>query len=188
MNLKKKSNQTNRRLSTNSRMYQMNAAIRRNMKSIIRLFETGKFEKIKADPSTKVPTKLSDIPLVEKAEQWGVTITVLKRKKRMGHYDWKKRSIKLGILCPKIYLHELAHAAYYRLRGTFTHTQLQWQEVMAELCAATLYRMFVIKHDENLSRSYWFIYLNAILLNVSVEEACREVSDEAIRIIKYILQ
>ena len=158
------------------------------MNSIIRLFETGKYEKIKPDPSIRAPNTLTDIPLVDKAEEWGITITVLKRNKRIGEYDWKKRRIKLGILSSKIYLHELSHAASYRIVGRFKYTQHYWQEIIAELCAATLYRMFVTRHDENLSRSYQFIYLYALLLDVTVEEACREVSDEAVKIIKYILQ
>ena len=109
-------------------------------------------------------------------------------RKCLGHYDKDRREILLVSPDVKVFFHELAHVAIERLSGSITHTQLQWEEIMAELAAVALYQIVMEKPDERLSNSYSHIFLNAVVLDKSPVEACLEVFSETEQIIKSILE
>jgi len=128
--------------------------------------------------------------LMEKAEEWGISVKMVsfsRRCKCPGHYDKGCQEIQLVSADAKTFLHGLAHAALERLNVSITHTQLQWQEVMAELAAVALYQIIMKKPDEKLSNSYSLILFNAGALDKTPLEACLEVFSETVEIIKYLL-
>jgi hypothetical protein len=125
---------------------------------------------------------------MEKAGEWGLVVKIAPGlRKRLGHYDKDRREILLVSPDAKVFFHELAHVAIERLNGSITHTQLQWQEVMAELAAVALYQIIMKKPDERLSDSFSHIFLNAVVLDKTPLEACLEVFSETVEIIKYLL-
>ena len=166
----------------------MEASIGEVLVSILVQFEIGEFDYMEGKPSHREPINLSELPLIEKAEEWGITVkTVPRICKCHGHYDRDLKEIQLVSTDAKTFLHGLSHAAIEKLSGTITHIKHQWQEVMAELAAAALYQIVTEKPDKGLSNSYSFILLNAVALKKTPLEACLEVFAETEEIIEFIL-
>ena len=166
----------------------MEASIGEVLVSILVQFEIGEFDYMEGRPPQREPINLSELPLLEKASEWGIKIkTVPRICKCHGHYDKNLNEIHLVAADAKSYLHGLAHAAIERLSGTITHTKPQWREIMAELAAAALYQIVTEKPDKGLSNSYSFILLNAVALKKTPLEACLEVFAETEEIIELIL-
>ena len=166
----------------------MEASIGEVLVSILVQFEIGEFDYMEGRPQQREPINLSELPLIEKASEWGIKVkTVPRICKCHGHYDKDLKEIQLVSTDAKTFLHSLAHAAIERLSGTITHTKPQWQEIMAELAAAALYQIVTEKPDKGLSNSYSFILLNAVALKKTPLEACLEVFAEVEEIIEHIL-
>jgi hypothetical protein len=166
----------------------MEASIGEMLVSILVQFQIGEFEYTGENPLHHEPVNLSELPLMEKAGEWGLVVKIAPGlRKRLGHYDKDRREILLVSPDAKVFFHELAHVAIERLNGSITHMQLQWQEVMAELAAVALYQIIMKKPDERLSDSYSLIFMNAVVLDKSPIEACLEVFSETEEIIEYLL-
>ena len=166
----------------------MEASISEMLVSILVEFQLGEFEYTGENPLHHEPINLSELPLMEKAGEWGLVVKIAPGlRKRLGHYDKDRREILLVSPDAKVFFHELAHVAIERLNGSITHTQLQWQEVMAELAAVALYQIIMKKPDERLSDSFSHIFLNAVVLDKTPLEACLEVFSETEEIIEYLL-
>ena len=167
----------------------MKASISEMLVNIMVQFQIGEFEYTGENPLHHEPVNLSELPLMEKAEEWGLVVKIAPGlRKRLGHYDKDRREILLVSPDAKVFFHELAHVAIERLNGSITHTQLQWEEIMSELAAVALYQIIMKKPDERLSDSYSHIFLNAVVLDKSPGEACLEVFNETEQIIKLILE
>ena len=166
----------------------MEASIGEVLVSILVQFEIGEFDYVEGKSPHCEPLNLSELPLIEKASEWGIKVkTVPRICKCHGHYDKDLKEIQLVSTDAKTFLHGLAHAAIERLSGTITHIKPQWQEIMAELAAAALYQIVTEKPDKGLSNSYSFILLNAVALKKTPLEACLEVFAETEEIIEFIL-
>jgi hypothetical protein len=166
----------------------MEASIGEMLVSILVQFQIGEFEYTGENPLHHEPVNLSELPLMEKAGEWGLVVKIAPGlRKRLGHYDKDRREILLVSPDAKVFFHELAHVAIERLNGSITHTQLQWEEIMAELAAAALHQILVKTPDEKLSNSYSLILFNAGALDKTPLEACLEVFSETVEIIKYLL-
>jgi hypothetical protein len=165
----------------------MEASIGEMLVNILVQFQIGEFEYTGENPLHHEPVNLSELPLMGKAGELGLVVKIAPGlRKRLGHYDKDRREILLVSLDAKVFFHELAHVAIERLNGSITHTQLQWQEVMAELAAVALYQIIMKKPDERLSDSYSHIFLNAVVLDKTPLEACLEVFSETEEIIEYL--
>jgi hypothetical protein len=165
----------------------MEASIGEVLVSILVQFEIGGFESERKPPHHE-PVNLSELPLIEKAEEWGIKIkTVPRICKCHGHYDKNLKEIHLVAVHAKSYLHGLAHAAIERYSDTATSLKPQSEEIKAELAAAALYQIVTEKPDKGLSNSYSFILLNAVALKKTPLEACLEAFAEVEEIIETIL-
>jgi hypothetical protein len=166
----------------------MEASIGEMLVNILVQFQIGEFEYTGENPLHHEPINLSELPLMEKAGEWGLVVKIAPGlRKRLGHYDKDRREILLVSPDAKVFFHELAHVAIERLNGSITHTQLQWEEIMAELAAVALYQIIMKEPDERLSDSFSHIFLNAVVLDKTPLEACLEVFSETVEIIKYLL-
>jgi hypothetical protein len=165
------------------------ASIGEVLVSILVQFQIGEFEYTGENSLHHEPINLSELPLMERAEEWGISVKMVSpsRCQCPGHYDKGRQEIQLVSDDAKTFLHGLAHAAMERLSEPTTHIQPQLQEVMAELAAAALHQIIVKTPDEKLSNSYSFILLNAEALDKTPIEACLEVFSETEEIIEYLL-
>lgn len=167
----------------------MEASIGEVLVSILVQFEIGEFES-ERNPPRHEPINLSDLSLVKKAtDEWGIAIRFVPDGacRCHAHFDKERNEIQLIESDVKSFLHGLAHAAIERQSGTITHTQHQWQEIMAELASCVLFEILMNQSDEKLSNSYSVIVFNSVALNVTPMEACIEVFAEVEEIIELIL-
>jgi len=156
--------------------------------SILVQFQIGEFEYNGENPMHHEPINLSELPLMEKAKEWGLTVKIVPgMRKCPGHYDKGRHEFQLVSADAKAFLHGLAHAALERLSDPTTLTQSQLQEVIAELAAAALHQIIVKTPDEKFSDSYSFILFNAGALGKTFLETCLEVFSETVEIIEYLL-
>lgn len=167
----------------------MEASIGEMLVSILVQFEIGEFsECTEGKPSQHESVKLFELPLIEKASEWGIKIkTVPRICKCHGHYDKNLNEIHLVRVDVKSYLHGLAHAAIERHRDPATSLKPQSEEIISELASTALYQIVTQKPDKGLSNSYSFILLNAVALKKTPLEACLEVFAEVEEIIELIL-
>jgi hypothetical protein len=167
----------------------MEASIGEVLVSILVKFQIGEFQS-ERNPPRHEPVKLSELSLVKKAtDVWGIAIRVVPDGtcRCHAHFDKERNEIQLIESDVKSFLHGLAHAAIDRLSGTITHTQYQWQEVMAELASCALFEILMNQSDEKLSNSHSVIVFNSVALNETPMEACIEVFAETEEIIEFIL-
>jgi hypothetical protein len=165
----------------------MEASIGEVLVSVLVQFQIGEFES-EINPPRHVPVNLSELPLIEKAEEWGIKVkTVPRMCKCHGHYDRNLYEIHLVRVDAKSYLHGLAHAAIERYSDPATFLKPQMEEIICELAAAVLFQFVIQKPDKGLSNSYSFILLNSVALNKTPLEACLEVFAETEEIIEFIL-
>ena len=167
----------------------MEASIGEVLVSVLVQFEIGEFES-ERNPPRHVPVNLSDLSLVKKAmEEWGIAIRFVPDGTCRCHayFDKERNEIQLFASDVKSFLHGLAHAAIERQSGTITHTQHQWQEIMAELASCALFEILMNQPDEKLSKSYSVIVFNSVALNMTPLDACLEVFAEVEEIIEHIL-
>lgn len=130
---------------------------------------------------------LPDLPLREKAEEWGITIrSALGPSGYYGAYSPHRREIVLAGPEECVFFHELAHAAHERVLGEIKGGQDAFQEIVAELSAAVLCRI-VGKNFDTLGNSYEYIDSYATKLKMSVPTACMKVFAEVEDVLNLIL-
>ena len=165
------------------------ASIGEVLVSILVQFEIGEFDYTEGKPPSHETIGLSEIPLIEKATAWGISVKKVYSGmcKCHGHYDRDRKEIQLASTDVKTFLHGLVHAAIERHHDPATSLKPQSEEIIAELAATALYQIATRKPDKGLSNSYSFILLNAVALKKTPLEACLEVFAETEEIIESIL-
>ncbi len=131
--------------------------------------------------------ELPKLPLIERAEEWGLSVKAVPGNYRYyGYYNQDKKEIGLASPDESILFHELAHHADKLVKGKLTKGQDPLQEITAELAAATLCRI-VGKQSDSLGNSYKYIERYADKLKLSVHSVCLRVMADTEKILKLIL-
>ena len=74
----------------------MEASISEMLVSIMVQFQIGEFEYTGENPLHHEPVNLSELPLMEKAKEWGLTVKIVPGlRKCLGHYDKDRQEILL---------------------------------------------------------------------------------------------
>ena len=75
-------------------------------------------EDTEGDPLDYEIVELPDLPLLELAEQWGITVkNVPGNFQYYGFYSDQRKEIGLATKEECVFFHELAHAAHYKLQA-----------------------------------------------------------------------
>jgi hypothetical protein len=156
--------------------------------SILVQFEIGEFELTDKEPPVHEPVDLSEFPLIEKANEWGVTVRTDRRMcKCHGQYHKTLREIQLVSVDVKSFLHGLAHVAIEKLDESITNDSGPWHEIISELAAVALYEIIMNGPDDRLCYSFLFIRSNAVALSRTTLDACLEIFAETEEVIEFIL-
>jgi hypothetical protein len=132
--------------------------------------------------------ELPQLPLVERAENWGISIKAIFGNYRYyGYYSSDRKEIALATREECVFFHELAHAAHHRVNGTLKDGQDPIQEIVAELCAQALCRIVGKQPTDSLGNSYRYIQRYAEKLNISAYTACLKVMSETEKVLNLIL-
>ena len=125
-------------------------------------------------------------PLADVAEEFGLSVSYQTFASRYyGYYQGKSKRIVLATHEAQVFFHELAHAAHHRISGKLKGGQVPSQEIIAELTAATLSRLYC--PEANLGFSYEYVKSYAKKSKRSIERACLAVINTVGKVLDEIL-
>jgi len=98
-----------------------------------------------------------------------------------------KDYIRLATHEEGVFFHELAHAAHKRLDGELKGGQRPQQEIIAELTATVLMRLYGLQTDGTEARSYEYVKTYAEKTKKDLGQACLKVIDTVGKVLDLIL-
>lgn len=132
--------------------------------------------------------ELPDLPLIEVARDWGISVKTIPGNYRYyGYFSSGRREIALATKEECVFFHELAHASHEKLQGTLKPGQDWKQEIIAELSAAAL-SLIVGKTPKHLGTNYRYIAKYAEKARLSVIQACTQVIADVEKVLSLILK
>lgn len=158
-------------------------------------------EDTNGEPLKNTTLKLPDLPLLEKAREWKISVKAVPGNYRYyGYFSEGQNVIALATTEETVFFHELAHAAYARLHKSPNHSNLSercdpcTEEIVAELSAAALCAIVGKTSDTNLNpdskylgNNYYYIKRYAEKQNLSPVKACLKVLLDVESTLKMIL-
>jgi len=144
-------------------------------------------EDTEGDPLDYEQIEVPDLPLLDKATEWGISVKVIPGNYRiLGYYRPKTEEIAIASKDEIVFFHELAHAAHARVNGSLQPGQDWKQEIVAELSAAVLCQM-VGKSSEYLGHSYIYIEDYAKKAELTAVQGCLRVMSDVEKVLNLIL-
>ena len=132
--------------------------------------------------------ELPEIPLIERAYDWGISVKAVPGNYRYyGYFAPERKEIALATPAEKTFFHELAHAADHILNGNLKPGQLLMQEITAELSAQALARIVGKSSEDTTGNSYRYINRYAQKIKMSPHKACLKVLADTEKILNLIL-
>jgi len=132
--------------------------------------------------------ELPDLPLLDRAREWGISVKAIPGKYRyQGFYSQDRKEIALATPEERVFFHELSHAGHQRIKGKLTGGQDPMQEIVAELCAAVLCKLVGRQPNDTLGNSFRYIEEYAEKIKISPHSACLKVMSESEKVLKLIL-
>ncbi len=132
--------------------------------------------------------ELPDFPLMERAQEWGLSVKAIPGNYRYyGYYSSKRKEISLATSEEQVFFHELAHGAHDRINGGLKSGQDPFQEIVAELSGQALCRIAGRRPTDTLGNSYRYIETYAKKANMSPYSACLKAMGETEKVLQLIL-
>ena len=132
--------------------------------------------------------ELPDLPLLDRAQEWGISVKAIPGSYRyQGFYSQDRKEIALATPEEKVFLHELSHAGHEKIKGKLLNGQDPLQEIIAELCAATLCKLVGKQLNDTFGNSYRYIERYAEKIKMSPHSACLKVMSETEKVLNLIL-
>lgn len=131
---------------------------------------------------------LPELPLMDVARKWGVSISAIPGGDNFyGYYSPSRKVIKLATTAEKVLFHEIAHLAHHRLLGTIKSGQEPLQEIVAELASAVLCRMVGLQPQDTTGNSFRYIERYSREINLTAHQGCLKVLSETEKVLNLIL-
>lgn len=142
------------------------------------------YEDTEGEPLNYTKTKINSFHLIDKAKEWGLDVQAVSGNDRYwGSYVGKH--IKLATPEEAVFFHELSHHAHKLVRGELVPGQDWKQEIVAELSAEALSRIFGLKTTTG--NSYKYIESYAAQAGLTPVAACLQVICDTEKVLKLIL-
>ncbi len=130
-----------------------------------------------------------ELPLIQRAEQWGISVKAIPGNYYFaGAYSKTRKEISLATPEECVFFHELAHAGHEKIKGDLTSGQDPFQEIVAELSAQALCRLVGKQATDTIGNSFKYIEKYAGKLDMSPISACMRVMNETEKVINLILK
>jgi len=143
------------------------------------------YEDTEGEPLNYKKTEVNSFHLIEKAEAWGLDVHAISGNDVCwGAYNGKE--IKLATPEECVFFHELSHHAHKLVLGELVPGQDWKQEIVAELSAEALSRIFGLKTTTG--NSYKYIEGYAAQAGLSPVMACLQVLSDTEKVLKLILE
>lgn len=148
-----------------------------------------KVEETAGDPLPYQQIELPELPLIEIAESWGISVKAVPGNFRYyGYFSPDRKEIGLATPEETTFFHELAHCAHEKVAGGLKSGQDPLQEIVAELSGQALCRIVGKQQTDTTGNSYRYIENYAEKLNMSPYGACMKVLSETEKVLNLILQ
>ena len=159
---------------------------------VLRFFKSApvfRLEDTDGEPLDYQLLEVPDLPLIERAEEWGISVKAVPGNYRFsGAYSKTQKKISLATPEESVFFHELAHAGHERVKGDLKGGQDPFQEIVAELSAQALCRLVGKQAQNTIGNSYKYIEMYAEKLNLSPYSACMKVMSETEKVLNLILK
>jgi antirestriction protein ArdC len=143
------------------------------------------YEDTEGEPLNYKKTEINSFHLIEKAEEWGLDVHAVSGNGRYwGAYNGKE--IKLATPEESVFFHELSHHAHKLVLGELKDGQDWKQEIVAELSAEALSRIFGLQSTTG--NCYKYIERYAVEAGLTPVTACLQVLSDTEKVLKLILQ
>jgi hypothetical protein len=147
------------------------------------------YEDTDGEPLDYEKLELPDLPLIERAEEWGISLKAIPGNYSFkGSYSPKRKEIALATEHECVFFHELAHCAHEKVNGGLKRGQDPIQEIVAELSAQALCRIVGKTGDKYLGNSYRYIEGYAERIGITPFSACLKVMSETEKVLNLILK
>jgi antirestriction protein ArdC len=147
-----------------------------------------KVEDTEGDPLDYQKIEFPELPLMEVAQKWGISVKAIPGNYRYtGYFSQERMEIALATKEETIFFHELAHAAHQRILGELKKGQDWKQEIVAELSAAALCKI-VGKSSQYFGNNYQYIERYAKEANLTPWQGCMRVLSEVEKVLNLILE
>lgn len=147
-----------------------------------------KVEDTDGEPLTYANIELPELPLIERATEWNISVRAIPGNQQYrGYYVPDRKEIALATPSEKTFFHELSHAADHIIKGNLKTGQDALQEVSAELSAQALARMVGKSMQDTTGNSYQYIRNYAQKLRITPHQACLRVLSDTEKILNLIL-
>lgn len=132
--------------------------------------------------------ELPDLPLLEKAHAWGISVKAIPGNfSYYGYYAPSRKEIGLATPEEKTFFHELSHVGHQKVKGSLRAGQDPLQEIVAELSAQVLCHIVGRKQEDSTGNSYRYIENYSKKLKVEPFRACLKVLSEVEQVLSLIL-
>ena len=147
-----------------------------------------RYEDTEGEPLDYEQIELPNLPLLEVAREWGLSVKPIPGNySYYGYYSNTRKEIALATEEETVFFHELSHAAHARVKGKIKPGQDWKQEIVAELSAAVLCHMVGKDGDAYLGNAYQYIDRYAKEAKVSAISACFQVMGDVEKVLSEIL-
>ena len=145
-------------------------------------------EDTEGEPLSYDEIELPELPLIERAKEWGINMKAVAGNTRYyGYYASTRKEIGLASPDEAVFFHELAHMGHEKVIGSLRDREKSLREIVAELSAHALCRMVGKTADATLGNSYQYIRHYASKLKMSPHKACLKVLAEVEQVINLII-
>jgi len=145
-------------------------------------------EDTEGEPLDYQRIELPELPLSEIARKWGISVKAIPGNYHyIGCFSQEYKEICLATKEESIFFHELSHAAHQRILGELKKGQDWGQEIVAELSAAVLCKIFG-KTSKFLWNSYQYIEKYAAQANLTPWQGCIRVMNDVEKMLNLILE
>ena len=133
--------------------------------------------------------ELPELPLAEKAKEWGISLKAVPGNYRyMGYFQSERKEIGLASPEEVTFFHELSHCAHEKVKGTLEKRQDPFQEIIAELSAQALCRLVGKRGKDTTGNSFKYIEKYAETVKMTPYKACLKVMSETEKVLDLILK
>lgn len=132
--------------------------------------------------------QLPELPLMERAQEWGVNVKAVPGNYQYyGFFSQTRNEIGLATPDECVFMHEMVHCAESRLLGELKPGQDPLQEIVAELGAHALCRLVGKSGQRYLGNAHRYVEKYATKIGLSSSQACLRVLSRVEKALTLIL-
>jgi len=144
-----------------------------------------RMEDTEGDPLEYSTLETSSLPFAEVAKKWGLeVISGSFNGEYYGYFSPDKKEIVMATDEEKTFLHELAHAAHYRIDPKAADAPSWQKEIIAELSAGAL--LYMLGKEPQIGNHFRYIKSHAEEADLDPLKACMKILDGCLDVIEAI--